>query len=289
MAIRALDYCPPVDITFGEYLRALVTADVDVVPDDHWGYRIAVIEAFRRRGIYPRDVRTLAADALRWQRHILPSFYAPIHELMQRMLQDQSREQRRLTLEWQSTARREEIGRLNEEYKHITWTWLKKSFADNPEMKGNLGLALDAEAPSTIYRSKFDGLPSLEVHSVRTARRPVQDGRTMLDLVVELVQRRRGYFDPDRQAAAEKLPPDSPRWWQDFQPDFKFRGGCTLLIDSETGDVRYCILKNITSETRLARQREFATARPDSLRATYSPAAADAGNREPFALLHRSR
>ena len=36
MAIRALDYCPPVDITFGEYLRALVTADDDLVPDDTW-------------------------------------------------------------------------------------------------------------------------------------------------------------------------------------------------------------------------------------------------------------
>src|SRR5262249_31916675 len=31
MCIRALDYCPPVDITFGEYLRAIITADVDVV------------------------------------------------------------------------------------------------------------------------------------------------------------------------------------------------------------------------------------------------------------------
>ncbi|HSS50772.1 MAG TPA: peptidase S8, partial [Thermoanaerobaculia bacterium] len=67
MAIRALDYCPPVDITFGEYLRALVTGDWDLVPDDERNYRVAVIEAFRRRGIYPRDVRTLAADALRWQ------------------------------------------------------------------------------------------------------------------------------------------------------------------------------------------------------------------------------
>ena len=25
MCIRALDYCPPVDLTFGEYLRALIT------------------------------------------------------------------------------------------------------------------------------------------------------------------------------------------------------------------------------------------------------------------------
>ena len=289
MAIRALDYCPPIDITFGEYLRALVTADSDLVPDDRWGYRIAVIEAFRRRGIYPRDVRTLAADALRWQRHPLPSFYGLVHGLLEGMLNEESRAQRRLTLEWQSTARREEIGRLNEEYKKITWKWIKDNLVGNPAMIGKLGVDLEATAKPTIFRSKFDKLPALEVHSVRTARRPTQDGRTLLDLVVELVQRRRGYLDPDKQAEAEKLPADSPRWWTDFQPDFRFRGGCTLLIDSESGDVRYCILKNITSETRLARQREFASARSPSLRATYSPSAAGAQSREPFAMLHRSR
>ena len=54
MCIRALDYCPPVDITFGEYLRALITADTDLVPNDKLGYRIAFIEAFRNRGIYPQ-------------------------------------------------------------------------------------------------------------------------------------------------------------------------------------------------------------------------------------------
>ena len=31
MCIRALDYIPPVDITFGEYLRGLITADRRVV------------------------------------------------------------------------------------------------------------------------------------------------------------------------------------------------------------------------------------------------------------------
>ena len=34
--IRAVDYCPPVDLTLGEYLRAIVTADFDLVPDDPW-------------------------------------------------------------------------------------------------------------------------------------------------------------------------------------------------------------------------------------------------------------
>ncbi|HEY7768069.1 MAG TPA: hypothetical protein VIB55_07800, partial [Longimicrobium sp.] len=67
MCIRALDYCPPVDLTFGEYLRALITADFDLVRDDDLGYRVAFIEAFRRRGIYPRDVRTLSEGSLLWQ------------------------------------------------------------------------------------------------------------------------------------------------------------------------------------------------------------------------------
>src|SRR5262249_57896339 len=50
ICIRALDYCPPVDLTFGEYLRALITADADLVRNDKHGYRTAFIEAFRNRG-----------------------------------------------------------------------------------------------------------------------------------------------------------------------------------------------------------------------------------------------
>ena len=57
MCIRALDYCPPVDLTFPDYLRGLITADVDLVADDDWHYRVAIIEAFRKRGIYPRELR----------------------------------------------------------------------------------------------------------------------------------------------------------------------------------------------------------------------------------------
>jgi hypothetical protein len=68
MCIRAVDYLPPVDVTFGDFLRALVTADADFYPDDEHRHRLAFIEAFRDRGIYPLDVRTLAEDALRWKR-----------------------------------------------------------------------------------------------------------------------------------------------------------------------------------------------------------------------------
>ena len=67
MCIRAIDYCPPVDVTYGDYMRAMITADFDLVPEDDRNYRVAIIEAFRAWGIYPEDVRTLSVESLRWK------------------------------------------------------------------------------------------------------------------------------------------------------------------------------------------------------------------------------
>ncbi len=54
MAIRALDYCPPVDITFSDYLSALLTIDREVVPDDtKFSYRDALLVNFMSFGIKP--------------------------------------------------------------------------------------------------------------------------------------------------------------------------------------------------------------------------------------------
>ena len=72
ICIRAIDYCPPVDIRFGSYLRALITADMDAVPDDPLGYRDAFIKAFRRRDIAFEHVRDLSEDSLRWRAPDLP-------------------------------------------------------------------------------------------------------------------------------------------------------------------------------------------------------------------------
>jgi hypothetical protein len=66
ICIRAIDYCPPIDLHLGEYLRALITADFDLVPDDPFGYREALIDAFARRGIFPDGVLNLSEDALLW-------------------------------------------------------------------------------------------------------------------------------------------------------------------------------------------------------------------------------
>src|SRR6202011_2157710 len=43
---RALDYLPPVDVTFGDFLRAVITADRDLFPSDTYGVRNAVMQSF---------------------------------------------------------------------------------------------------------------------------------------------------------------------------------------------------------------------------------------------------
>ena len=52
MSIRAIDYCPPTDITFSDYLSALLTVDREVVPDDSkYDYRKALLQNFAAYGI----------------------------------------------------------------------------------------------------------------------------------------------------------------------------------------------------------------------------------------------
>ena len=64
MCIRAFDYLPPADVTFGTFLRALVTADWELNPLDEIGLRAAIIEACRQRGIFAAEAGSLAVNAL---------------------------------------------------------------------------------------------------------------------------------------------------------------------------------------------------------------------------------
>ena len=63
---RALDYCPPVDVTFGDFLRAVLTADLDFHPNDPDGVRNAFMEAFRLRGIVADEAVSFSEDSLFW-------------------------------------------------------------------------------------------------------------------------------------------------------------------------------------------------------------------------------
>lgn len=66
VVIRAYDYLPPVDVTFGDVVRAIVTSDAALYPLDEAHLRSTLVEAFRRHGIYPDSVTSLSDDALAW-------------------------------------------------------------------------------------------------------------------------------------------------------------------------------------------------------------------------------
>lgn len=165
LIIRAVDYCPPVDIRFGEYLRALITADHDLVPDDPWAYREALIDAFFRRNIYPRHVPTLAEDALLWRS--TRRAMAPVTELDFAHL--------RFDGDPACAAGAEEL---------IRQARVLGEYATRPEHMQEFGLVTQAAARDLGASAE---LP--EVQSIRTARRIGPDGQIVFDLVAEITQR----------------------------------------------------------------------------------------------------
>jgi hypothetical protein len=207
---------------------------------------------------------------------------------------------------WRVSTDRARIASSSDQLQKCAWQWLKKKFGNDkrpdPSTESTgfaaegtaisaLGLALRRDAPRSIYRSETDGKPSVQVHSVRYALRPHQDGATVRDVVVEVVQRRRGYYDPELQKEVDgldyDLPSDPSDKDQKYRPDFNFRGGCTLLIDGETGLVRYAISKDILSNARLSRRRKYESGDAmDGFGMTFT-GVRQGPVREPFAMLHR--
>lgn len=169
MCIRALDYSPPVDMTFGDYVRALITADRDLVPDDDRGYRVAFLEAFRRRGIYPEFVRNLSTESVCWDS---PELDITIDDGLKQM-----------SLTWDLHANRERAyeaskinaARLNE--------WIKANLTE--DQARSLGFS---RLPVMTVGKDEGKLSPFEIHSVRPVRRVGPDGQQKLDLVVEITQ-----------------------------------------------------------------------------------------------------
>jgi hypothetical protein len=158
--IRAIDYCPPVDIQFGEYLRALITADHQLVPDDPWGYREALIGAFRERGIYPEGVDDLSEDSLLWRPPPRSIRCERLSFGRLRFAGDPSNPADEHELREQACA----LGEL----------------VSAPENLGLFGLI----EPGT----RGADLPC--VQSIRSTRRGGPDGQVVFDLVAEVTQRR---------------------------------------------------------------------------------------------------
>jgi hypothetical protein len=251
ICIRALDYCPPIDLTFGEYLRALITADIDLVPADKHGYRTAFIAAFRDRGIYPRDVKHLSTGSLVWEAPPVPLRTENVRTILKKM-----------SIDWDLNIERRTAYDSSEENAKMFWNWLMDPKMVSDDEIAALGLIRIATPQPDSIGDQPGELRKIEVHSVRLARRVGPDGNIRSDLVVEITQT----FRP------AKL------------PGARFRGGCTLLIDLATAEVRYLVRKKVKSAERLSSQLTFSDNAKDGLHANYF--ADDAGPREPFALMH---
>jgi hypothetical protein len=262
MCIRALDYCPPVDLTFGEYLRAIITADVDLVKDDKYGYRTAIVGAFRDRGIYPRDVKHLAPDSLVWEPPPLPIDPGKLRAIMIRMSVEREDEPKKKKRARERSERRLAYDRSKDNAK-MFWYWLMDPKQVKDDEVSNLGVTRIQE----IQNTTIDGVPGelrkIEVHSVRPARRVGPDGEIRADIVIEITQT----FRPEKK------------------PNMRIRGGCTLLIDRSTFEIRYLIRKKLRISEDVKNKIESGGNANFGLTANYF----DEKERtaEPFALMHR--
>ena len=166
ICIRAIDYCPPVDMDLGEYLRALITADHDLVPDDPWAYREALIDAFRHRRIYPPQVAGLSEESLRWREPELS--VGEISALNFATLKFRG--------DPASPADADELCRQAEALGSVLGC---------PHNLAQFGLARNGDP--ALKGDKVD-LP--RVQSIRSSRRVGPDGQVVFDLVAEVTQRR---------------------------------------------------------------------------------------------------
>lgn len=314
MCIRAIDYCPPVGITFGDYLRAIVTADTDFNPEDPGGYRLAFVESFRHWGIHPEGMRSMSVEGLLWptgeaareEAGVAPEDYG-VHSLLTEAQPGSAPEEAEGDAPKTRGRKRPSVGqRLRgwdldtdryqtwlgvDQNSAVLWSWLVRG--KGSKLAPAFGLVLDeAEAPATVFRTRNG--PALEVHSVRAAVRRTPRGSPTTDLVVELTQRRRGYFDEKKQAEMDALPRSFAALSSDEvrermgNGDFVYRAGCTVIINRNTMEVRRVIRTpgTIADERELARLRQFLSGGLEPVNA-FAPARRAMAAREPFALLHR--
>ena len=260
MCIRALDYCPPVNLEFGDYLRAIITADRDLVRDDSRGYRVAFIDAFRERGIVPYDIKRLAEDSLLWEP---PPMDPKLANEFSTVLPE-------LDLRWGMAIDRATAFQLSRKNAGMLKNWLV-----DPEQPQRLLLRqiLGLEEPANPWKGTLEGqeysgeIRPIEVHSVRVCRRSRPDGLPKSTLVIELTQSVRA--GPDHT---------------------NYRGGCTLLFDLDKARLDYVVRKRVLSpwsfKNQAGVQLAAMKAAADEGQIFYPPDD-PLGRSKTFAMMHR--
>jgi hypothetical protein len=231
MCIRAFDYLPPVDIMFGDYLRALVTADYELVPRDEFGERGAIIEAFRMRGIYPENVPSLAEESLLWENADpgIPSLPLKGLDMLQELFFAAA-----------------DFGRGSAPW--IAWdqptSRSKRPTSDFSEADADLEITSAmakvlhsyAQQNTRNFHLSDDPNIKIEVHGFHPVFRVAPNGQLLIELVVQFAQ-----TDRSRTTELGGLP---------------LRGGTTLIASAD-GVIRYVISKPLPSgNLSLSKKRE---------------------------------
>jgi hypothetical protein len=271
ICIRALDYCPPVDLTFGDYLRALITADVEYNPDDEEGLRYALLEGFRSWGIIPTNINTYSVESLRWKE--LTEYYenSPQVESLIRSIQYVFNPDRQpgsdipanpqinaVVGHMEKILRESNRQRIFEEGQklgavvHNMFNRKLETYEDKMERL----LGMDFEK---IDYKVFDEDLEKDVQLSAAARnrfqvykcRPVMQynsktGNTSKLLLITFLQK--VYVNLDNTPYEGYIENDK----------YEFRGGATLIIDLAAFRIKYVIVKKVTSSDRLKEQLNYA-------------------------------
>jgi hypothetical protein len=275
MCIRAIDFCPPVDITYGDFLRAIITADLDLVKDDSRDYRISFIDAFRKRGIYPTGIKNLSVESLCYSQPDLSGMDEQI-----KILTDFLREFR---ADITYVTDREEIFNLNRDYiagrynngdrsdggKQKTNGKKKEKIPDNilglhrrlyqkfqkcEQFEVATGLSFNQGvhqklgiSTSEAYRTQS---PSFEVHSLHFASRVGPNGNQTNQVIVTLIQRALIEIKKDRSGNDIAVASNA-------KGAFELAGGCTLIFDLDTLSLKYAISKSLLDQEALRDKNEY--------------------------------
>jgi hypothetical protein len=236
ICFRAFDYMPPVDVTFGDFLRAIVTSDFELNPADPDEVRFEIIEAFRQRGIYPVGVQSLAEESLLWPSQLETSAPPPLPpNLLQlaRELQtisgrtlDQARSVRQGKSRSTQTGTSERIRQY--ETSVIESSTDEEEAVPNTDFQSRLYAALHQYA--LVNHSEFGLAPSplpISVRGFHSIQRFGADQRLVIEYVAQFVQTKTT-DDPDRSGG------------------LNFRGGATVIFGSD-GEVRYIASKPMPS------------------------------------------
>jgi hypothetical protein len=294
ICIRALDYCPPMDITYGDYLRALLTADYDMVAEDTRCYRVAFVEAFQKRGISAPPIKSMAVEEL--LHPICPGALSSAHSKIGEFLRELKNSVGYLTDRHEIYEKTKEFIRGTTGLHRLIQTCLA-SGVDSKEFHKLSGLMFPPDQAASEKLGLEWGylssqMASYAISNVWLANRVTPDGNIVNHVVVTLAQKRGVRFQVSKDQQDVSIDedayfvPDNTKRDSWGESHIMFRGGCTLIFDLDTLRLRYAIKKDIDDKERMVRQFRYENGLMGGDGATYFSSAAMTALAGPFAFMH---